>query len=78
MIKLEGLTHKQKMLAQLIWDCDSQDQLETLIRCLPTKEDRYTASTLARMMIQETWEQERGLEEFADAAEEIIDRARGR
>ena len=78
MIKLEGLTQKQHALAQLIWDCETQDQLSMLIKCLPTPEDRYTASTLARMMIQETWEQERGLEEFADAAEEIIDRARGR
>jgi hypothetical protein len=78
MIKLEGLTKKQAAIAQLLWDCETQDTLEMLIRCLPTEEDRFTASTLARMMIQETWEQERGLEEFADAAEEIIDRARGR
>jgi hypothetical protein len=78
MIKLEGLTHKQKMLAQLIWDCETQEQLTMLIRCLPTREDQHMASTLSRVMIHETWEQERGLEEFADAAEEIIDRARGR
>jgi hypothetical protein len=78
MIKLEGLTAKQHALAQLIWDCETQDTLEMLIRCLPTEEDRFMASALARMMIHETWEQERGLEEFADAAEEIIDRARGR
>jgi len=77
-IKLEGLTNKQKMIAQLIWDCESEEQLAMLIKCLPTREDQFTASTLARMMIHETWEQERGLEEFADAAEEIIDRARSR
>jgi hypothetical protein len=57
MITLDGLTHKQKMLAQLIWDCETQDQLETLIRCLPTKEDRYMASTLSRVMIYEALEQ---------------------
>jgi hypothetical protein len=57
MITLDGLTHKQKMLAQLIWDCETQDQLETLIRCLPTKEDRLMASTLSRVMIYEALEQ---------------------
>jgi hypothetical protein len=57
MITLDGLTHKQKMLAQLIWDCETQDQLETLIRCLPTKEDRFMASTLSRVMIYEALEQ---------------------
>jgi hypothetical protein len=57
MITLDGLTHKQKMLAQLIWDCETQDQLETLIRCLPTKEDRHMASTLSCVMIYEALEQ---------------------
>ena len=76
MITLEGLTPKQKMLAQLVWDCQTQDQLELLIRCLPTQEDRYMASTLSRVMIHEAWEQERGLDEFLESAQEIIDQVR--
>jgi hypothetical protein len=75
MIQLEGLTHKQKMLAQLIWDCETQEQLETLIRCLPTREDRLMASTLSRVMIYEALEP--GIDRYQEVALEIIDQARG-
>jgi hypothetical protein len=75
MIQLEGLTHKQKMLAQLIWDCETQDQLETLIRCLPTMEDRHMASTLSRVMIYEALEP--GIDRYQEVALEVIDQARG-
>ena len=74
MITLEGLTPKQKMLAQLIWDCETQDQLDMLIRCLPTKEDRYMASTLSRVMIYEALEQ--GIDRYKDVALEVIDHVR--
>ena len=74
MITLEGLTPKQKMLAQLIWDCETQDQLTMLIRCLPTKEDRYMASTLSRVMIYEALEQ--GIDRYKDVALEVIDHVR--
>jgi hypothetical protein len=74
MITLEGLTHKQKMLAQLIWDCETQDQLEMLIRCLPTKEDRHMASTLSRVMIYEALEP--GIDRYQAVAQEVIDHVR--
>jgi Trp operon repressor len=74
MIQLEGLTHKQKMLAQLIWDCETQDQLEMLIRCLPTMEDRHMASTLSRVMIYEALEP--GIDRYAEVAQEVIDNVR--
>jgi hypothetical protein len=74
MITLEGLTPKQKQLAQLIWDCDSQDQLTMLIRCLPTKEDRYMASTLSRVMIYEALEQ--NIDHYESVAQEVIDHVR--
>jgi hypothetical protein len=74
MITLEGLTHKQKMLAQLIWDCETQQQLELLIKCLPTEEDRLMASTLSRVMIYEALESE--IDRYSDVAQEVIDRVR--
>jgi hypothetical protein len=74
MIQLEGLTHKQKMLAQLIWDCDTQEQLELLIRCLPTREDRLTASTLSHLMIYEALEP--SVDRYRDQALEVIDSMR--
>jgi Trp operon repressor len=73
-ITLEGLTPKQKMLAQLLWDCETQDQLETLIRCLPTREDRYMASTLSRVMIYEALEP--GIDHYRNVAQEVIDHVR--
>jgi hypothetical protein len=73
-IQLEGLTHKQKMLAQLIWDCETQDQLEMLIKCLPTREDRYMASTLSHVMIHEALEP--GIDRYAEVAQEVIDSVR--
>jgi hypothetical protein len=63
------------MLAQLIWDCETQDQLETLIRCLPTMEDRHMASTLSRVMIYEALEP--GIDRYQEVALEVIDQARG-
>jgi len=73
-ITLEGLTPKQKQLAQLIWDCETQDQLEMLIKCLPTKEDRYMASTLSRVMIYEALEQ--NIDHYESVAQEVIDHVR--
>ena len=76
MIKLEGLTKKQAAIAQLLWDCESEEKLVMLIRCLPTKEDQYMAKTLVQLMIHESWEQERGLAEFAEQAQEVLERVR--
>jgi hypothetical protein len=75
MIKLEGLNHKQKILAQLIWDCETQQQLETLIRCLPTLEDRHMASTLSHVMIYEALEENIG--RYEAVAREVIEQLRG-
>jgi hypothetical protein len=73
-ITLEGLTHKQKMLAQLIWDCETQEQLEMLIRCLPTREDRLMASTLSHVMIHEALEP--GIDRYKEVAKELLERVR--
>jgi len=76
MIKLEGLTKKQAAIAQLLWDCETEASLLMLIKCLPTREDQAMAKTLVQLMIHESWEQDRGLDEFKEQALEAIDLAR--
>jgi hypothetical protein len=50
MITIEGLSRKQKMLADIIWALDSQDQVQTFIASLPPK-DRRDAQTVTQLMI---------------------------
>jgi hypothetical protein len=76
-IKIEGLTKKQAAIAQLLWDCDSEESLLMLIKYLPTDEDRKIATSLRHLIIWEFWEQERGLDEFSSAAQMIIESAQG-
>jgi hypothetical protein len=76
MITIQGLTKKQKLIADLIWNCDSEAAVLALIRALPVDEDRRTAKTLMLLMIWDSWEQDRGLDEFEEQALEAIDRTR--
>jgi hypothetical protein len=51
MIKIEGLSPLQVQLADLIWNCQSQDDVELLIRNLPTEEYRRTATLMMEMIV---------------------------
>jgi hypothetical protein len=51
MIKIEGLSPLQVQLADLIWSCQSQDEVELLIRNLPTEEYRRTATVMMEMIV---------------------------
>lgn len=50
MIQIEGLTKKQRMLADIIWSLDTQDQVQAFIKSLPEK-DRKQAVVVTQMMI---------------------------
>jgi hypothetical protein len=50
MIEIQGLNTKQRMLADIIWSLDSQNQVNTFIRSLPHA-DRLQAQTVCEMMI---------------------------
>ena len=47
-ITLEGLTPQQYQIADMIWSCQSQEDVDRLIRCLPPayKQDAVTVHTL--------------------------------
>jgi hypothetical protein len=50
MIEIEGLNKKQRMLADIIWSLDTQDQVRAFIASLPAK-DRVQAQLVTQMMI---------------------------
>jgi hypothetical protein len=75
MITITGLTDRQKNLMDLLWNCSSLEQVQTLINALPTATDRVDARGLVMIATHETIEQELGLEEYKDAALGAIRRA---
>lgn len=75
MITINGLTERQKQLVDLMWNCQDLDQVNTLIAALPTKQDRIDCRGLCTILIQETLEQEQGLDAYADLAQAAISRA---
>ena len=76
MITITGLTERQKNLMDLLWTCRDIEQVQTLIRALPTREDQVDAQGLIKIATWESIEQELGLGEYKDAALTAIARAR--
>lgn len=56
-ITIEGLNARQRVLADMIWACDTRAQINTLIRSLPTVELQDEARTIVDLMIMATVEQ---------------------
>ena len=77
MITITGLTERQKSIVDLMWTCRDITAVNTLIQSLPTKQDQCDARSLCTILVQETLEQEEGLDRYADLAEAAISRARG-
>ncbi len=48
-IQIEGLTAKQKALCDIIWACDSKEQVVRFVASLPAK-DRMEAQSMVEMM----------------------------
>jgi hypothetical protein len=51
MIRLEGLTPLQVQIADLIWNCSSQDDVDLLIKSMPTEEYRRIATVMMEMIV---------------------------
>ena len=56
-ITIDGLNARQKVLADMIWACDTRAQINTLIRSLPTVQLQDEAKSIMEMMILATIEQ---------------------
>ena len=76
MITIAGLTSRQKNLMDLLWGCQDLEQVTTLIKSLPTRRDQIDAAGLIKIATWESIEQELGLDEYKEAAEAAIARAR--
>ena len=55
-IQIEGFTRKQSMLADIIWACETQEQVNNLIASLP-KRDRIQAQIVLQMIVHATFDQ---------------------
>ena len=75
MVTITGLTQRQKQVIDLLWNCDSLESAQRLIRALPTHRDRCDAVSLLNMVALDAIEQEEGLDQYADAATTAIARA---
>jgi hypothetical protein len=71
MPQLTNLTQRQKQLADLIWNCDSQEDVQLLIRSLPT-EYRKDAATVLAMIIIECIEEEIIDADHCEQAQELL------
>ena len=80
MIRLEGLSPLQVQLADLIWSCQSQDEVELLIRNLPTEEYRKTATVMMEMIVVAAIDEVLDDPDYEDytAAKQIINSLSGR
>jgi hypothetical protein len=73
MIHIDGLTHRQVQLMDLLWTCNDLEQIQQFIAALPTRADQLDAKSLVLVATWESIEQELGLsKECKDAAARAI------
>ena len=75
MITIEGLTHRQKSICELLWSCTDLDSVRTLVAALP-KRDAQDAQSIVTLMTQDSIELELGLDQYQAAAQAAIAGAR--
>lgn len=73
-ITLTGLTRQQHQIADMIWNCDSQSDVEGLIRNLPPAY-RKDAVTIHQLMIAAVFDD---YMEITEDVKDIIDRVSSR
>lgn len=56
-ITLDGLNERQKVLADMIWACDSKADVEAFIKCLGTRALRKEAESIVELLILAAVEQ---------------------
>jgi len=56
-ITIAGLNERQKVLADMIWACDSKADVENFINCLGTRALRKEAEVIVDLLLMATIEQ---------------------
>ena len=73
-ITIEGLNARQRVLADIIWACDTRKQINEFIRSLPTVDLQDEARSIVDLMIMATVEQAyAGLGDM-DEAQQLINK----
>jgi len=54
---IEGLNAQQRVLADIIWACDTKDRVDAFIRALPTRALRNEARSIVDLMVMAVVEQ---------------------
>jgi hypothetical protein len=75
-LSLAGLNDYQLMLADMIWACHTQLELDLLLQMLPTEEMRHDAGVIVDLMIMEGIDQCVTLPEHMEYAQHIIDKVK--
>ena len=71
-ITLQGLTRQQYQIADLLWGCDTQAQVQAMIAAMP-QAYRQDAETIYELMIAAVMDQH---EEITEDVQAIIDRCK--
>jgi len=61
---------------EVLWQCDSLEQAQSLVKSLSSHKDRCDAQSLMEIALVESLEQEGALDEYAEAAEAAVRNAR--
>lgn len=71
-IQIDKLSPRQIAIAEILWLCRDEEELKDTILALPTHEDRVDASSIVKLMMWDTIEQDIGLDEYAEATDRAI------
>jgi hypothetical protein len=77
MITIQGLTHKQKVLMDVMWSMDDISTVTAFVKTLPIR-DRQDCMSLITIATQETYEQEGALDAYKELAVSVIARVSSR
>ena len=73
-ITIDGLSPRQRILADLIWACDSKADIDGFIQFLPTQEMKDEARVIIDLMLMATIEQCYDGISPMDEAKEVLDK----
>ena len=73
MITLNGLTERQKVIADMVWGCNTLEQAKTIVDSL-SKEDQRTARVLMLVMVHEVLEE--NIDDYVEEACTVISSVR--
>jgi hypothetical protein len=76
-ITITGLTHKQKALMDVMWSMEDMRNVQSFIKTLPTR-DRQDCLSLIEIAVQETLEEDNRIEDYEQAAVDLIARVSSR